>query len=113
MIHLLLAIALSTPQPTQVDRIEVNTSPNFRQVILYRWTRLATGYGYRVADWWIVDETYRPAGRLIARYEAGRVQEFTSDTIDTTETTTDPEMTDRSKLPQDLRRSYLVNTQGK
>jgi len=104
----LLAIALTSPQPTQVDRIEVNTSPNFRQVILYRWTRLACGHGYRVADWWIVDETYQPAGRLIARYEAGRVQEFTSQTIETTETKADPEMQDRSKLPQDLRRSYLI-----
>jgi hypothetical protein len=108
MIALILALAI--PQPVTVDRIEINTFPSgeshIKQVILYRWTRLSSGYGYRVADWWLVDSDYEPAGDIVTRYKDGIVQEFTSQMITHTETDHDPELRDRNELAEESRRSY-------
>ena len=108
MIALILALAI--PQPVTVDRIEINTFPSgeshIKQVILYRWTRLASGNGYRVTDWWLVDSDYEPAGDIVTRYKDGIVQEFTSRMITHTNTDHDPELRDRSNLAEESRRSY-------
>jgi hypothetical protein len=110
MIPILLTLALAIPQPVTVDRIEINTFPrgesHDKQVILYRWTRLATGYGYRVTDWWLVEDDYEPAGDLVARYKDQRVEEFTSQHITHTNTDHDPELRDRNELAEESRRSY-------
>jgi hypothetical protein len=110
MIALLLTLALAIPQPVTVDRIEINTFPSgeshVKQVILYRWTRLASGNGYRVTDWWLVESDYEPAGDLVTRYKDGIVQEFTSQNITHTETDHDPELRDRNELAEESRRSY-------
>jgi len=112
MIPILLSLALTTTQPITVDRIEINAFPSgenrFTQVILYRWTRLSTGHGYHVADWWLVDNDYMPPGRTISRMEGDRLYEFTSHSIVYTLTDHDPELADRKALPQDLRRSYIL-----
>ena len=110
MIALVLTLALTIPQPITVDRIEINTFPSgeshVKQVILYRWTRLASGNGYRVADWWLVDADYEPAGDVVTRYKDGRVEEFTSRNIKRTNTDHDPELRDRNELAEESRRSY-------
>jgi hypothetical protein len=110
MIAILLTLALTIPQPVTVDRIEINTFPSgeshVKQVILYRWTRLSSGYGYRVADWWLVESDYEPAGNIVTRYKDGIVQEFTSQHITHTETDHDPELRDRNELAEESRRSY-------
>ena len=110
MIAILLTLALSIPRPITVDSIEINTVPggesHVKQVILYRWTRLSSGYGYRVADWWLVESDYEPAGDLVARYKDGIVQEFTSQHIIHTDTDHDPELRDRNELAEESRRSY-------
>ena len=115
MIAILLAIALTTPRPIPVDRIEINTlhceSGVMKQIILWRWTWLATGHGYRVADWWIVGNDYQPVGSIVSRYQDGRLQEITSKFIDATETRRDPELFDRKTLPQDDRTSYFGVTE--
>jgi hypothetical protein len=111
MIPLILTLALAIPQPVTVDRIEINTFPSgeshVKQVILYRWTRLSTGYGYRVTDWWLVDSDYEPAGDLVARYKDGQLEEFTSQHITHTNTDHDPELRDRKILCPDDRVPYL------
>jgi hypothetical protein len=110
MIALVLTLALTIPQPVTVDRIEINTFPSgeshVKQIILYRWTRLASGNGYRVTDWWLVDSDYEPAGDLVARYKDGQLEEFTSQHITHTNTDHDPELRDRNELAEESRRSY-------
>jgi hypothetical protein len=112
MIPILLSLALTTTQPITVDRIEINAFPSgenrFTQVILYRWTRLSTGHGYHVADWWLVENDYMPPGRTISRMEGDRLYEFTAPSITYTLTDHDPELKDRKALPQDMRRSYIT-----
>ena len=114
MILLLLA-ALSLPQPTQVDRIEVNTYPcgsgKQTQIILWRWTRLPSGYGYRVSDWWLCDsdtQAVKENGSYVLRdHVDGKLIELKTNSYEVTQTDEDPELRDRDSLPQDLRRSHI------
>lgn len=116
MIFLLL-LSLTSPQLIEVDRVEINkttsATSSFTQVILYRWTRLSTGSGYHVADWKIADPqaTYH-SGRHWVRYDDdGVMREIITKHLRRTKTDIDPELLDRSSLPQDLRRSYYKETQ--
>ena len=109
---LLLLLCLTSPQLIEVDRVEINkttsASSSFTQIILYRWTRLATGSGYHVADWKIADATttYHSGRHWIRYHDDGAMREIVTKHLTHTDTTHDPELADRLELPQDLRRSY-------
>lgn len=110
---LLMLLSLTSPQLIEVDRVEINkttsASSSFTQVILYRWTRLATGSGYHVADWKIADPqaTYHSGRHWIRYHDDGVMREIVTKYLTHTDTAIDPELLDRSSLPQDLRRSYF------
>lgn len=108
MIALLLAIALTTSQPTatRVEVVEVNEFHRDQQtvmvqVLLRRWLRLANGSSHYVEDWRLVK------GEPITRWRHGRryidvmtsdgVLTFESKSIRWTRTAYDPELRERAK----------------
>jgi hypothetical protein len=107
MIALLLTLATFAPSPTVVDVCEINTTPNFRQVILRRWHRLGATHGHQVTEWWIVQSDpliERAGGRWVVRSEG---REFFARSIRYTDTPYDPEYRERRILHECDRVPYL------
>lgn len=119
MTSLILAIALSLgPQQNlvEVEFCELNEATNFTQVILWRWMRLPTGSGHRVADWRRVkdpvDENFEVRWRsgrwwITATTSDDERLSFVSRSYSHTRTLVDPEVEDRKLLGQEQRKSYL------
>ena len=109
MIALLLTLATFAPSLPVVEVAEINTTPNFRQVILRRWHRLGEVNGHRVAQWWIIKEkpAIEPHGdRWLVRSE-GRM--FIARSVRWTQTQHDPEMREREILCTEDRVLYLMD----
>jgi hypothetical protein len=107
VIALLLALATFAPLPPVVEVCEINTTPNFTQVILRRWHRLGEVNGHRVTEWWIAKEppTIEPHGdKWLVRSEG---REFIARSVRWTETQHDPEQAERKILPECDRVPYL------
>jgi hypothetical protein len=107
MIAILLTLATFAPSPLVVDVCEINTTPNFRQIILRRWHRLGATHGHQVTEWWIVQSDpliERAGGRWVVRSEG---REFFARSIRYTDTPYDPEYRDRRILCPDNRVPYL------
>ena len=108
MITILLTLATFAPALPAVEVCEINTTPNFRQVILRRWHRLGAVNGHRVAQWWIAKDkptVERIGDRWRVRSE-GRV--FIARSVRRTETVGDPEMLDREIVRECDRVPYGV-----
>ena len=95
MITILLTLATFAPSAPFVEVCEINTTPQFRQVILRRWHRLGAVNGHRVTQWWIAKDepTIERIGNRWRVRSEGR--EFIARSIRRTETVGDPEMVDR------------------
>ena len=96
MIALLLTLATFATLPPVVEVCEINTTPNFQQVILRRWHRLGAVNGRRVAQWWIANQpptVERIGDRWRVRSEG---REFWTRSVRYTRTVEDPEMIDRA-----------------
>jgi hypothetical protein len=107
MIAFLLTLATFAPSLPHVEVCEINTTPNFTQVILRRWHRLGAVNGHRVTEWWIIKEkpTIEPHGdRWLVRSEG---REFIARSLRWTETSHDPEYQERKILPECDRVPYL------
>ena len=115
MIILLLALALSTPQPTRVDAIEINhTGPRdagISQVIFRRWQRLAIGNNHYVADWRLDTGQFSidPQGNSwhIRFSDDGIERHVKTSILRETWTRCDPELWERKVLLQEDRHSYF------
>lgn len=110
---LLLALCLPQPQPIRVEIADFNTyrtrgcEKPLTQLILWRWTRLATGYGYHVADWRMVHVEIIPIGDVIRYHDEGQLIELKCGAIKHTNTPFDPEIADRIVLSSCDRQSYF------
>lgn len=107
MIALLLTLATYAPSPLVIEVCEINTTPQFRQVILRRWHRLGAVNGHRVTEWWIAKDnpTVRRVGGVWLVKSEGK--EFFARSLRWTETKHDPEMQEREILPQCDRVPYM------
>ena len=111
MIALLLTLATFAPSLPHVEVCEINTTPNFQQVILRRWHRLGAVNGHRVTEWWIAKEPphiERIGGKWLVRSEG---REFIARSVRPTETQHDPEMAERKILCPSDRVPYLSKEQ--
>ena len=107
MIAILLTLATFAPSLPTVEVCEINTTPNFQQVILRRWHRLGAVNGHRVAQWWIAKESptvERIGSRWRVRSEG---REFLARSVRYTRTMEDPEMTDRALVSECDRVPYV------
>jgi len=107
MITLLLALATYAPATTLVEVCEINTTPNFTQVILRRWHRLGEVNGHRVTEWWIAKEPptiERIGGKWLVKSDG---REFIARSVRWTTTQHDPEMAERKILCPSDRVPYL------
>jgi len=107
MIALLLTLATFAPSLPVVEVVEINTTPNFTQVILRRWHRLGAVNGHRVSEWWIIKEKphIEPRGdRWLVRSDG---REFIARSVRWTETQHDPEFQERKILCPENRVPYL------
>jgi hypothetical protein len=108
VIALLLTIATFAPLPPVIEVCEINTTPNFTQVILRRWHRLGEVNGHRVAEWWIPRKDATTVERIGDKWlvkSDGR--EFWVRSVRWTETQHDPEQQERKILPECDRVPYL------
>ena len=109
MLAILLAIVLSVSPVAdiEVDVCEINTTTNFRQVILYRWTWAPAGRSHHVAQWWITksEPTVTRIGERWMVESDGRL--FIARSLRRTKTQFDPEISDRKKLHEGDRKPYL------
>jgi hypothetical protein len=107
VIALLLTLATFAPTSPAVEVCEINTTPNFTQVILRRWHRLGAVNGHRVTEWWIANKKphIEPhGGKWLVRSEG---REFIARSVRWTETSHDPEMQERKILCPENRVPYL------
>ena len=107
MIALLLTLATFAPSLPVIEVCEINTTPNFTQVILRRWHRLGAVNGHRVAQWWIAKEppTIEARGdRWLVRSDG---REFITRSVRWTTTSHDPEYCERKILCPEDRVPYL------
>ena len=107
MIALLLTLATFSPSLPQVEVVEINTTPNFTQVILRRWHRLGVVNGHQVTEWWITNKKphIEPHGdKWLVRSEG---REFIARSIRPTITSHDPEMAERKILCPENRVPYF------
>jgi hypothetical protein len=107
MIAIILTLATFAPSPPQAEVCEINTTPNFQQVILRRWHRLGVVNGHRVTEWWIANKKphIEPHGdRWLVRSEG---REFIARSVRLTTTSHDPEMAERKILCPSDRVPYL------
>ena len=98
MITLLLTLATFAPSLPVVEVCEINTTPNFQQVILRRWHRLGAVNGHRVTEWWLANKKphIEPRGdRWLVRSDG---REFIARSVRWTQTQHDPEMSERKIL---------------
>jgi hypothetical protein len=108
MITLLLTLATFAPPLPTVEVCEINTTPNFQQVILRRWHRLGAVNGHRVSEWWIPRKESTTVERFGDRWlirSDGR--EFIARSVRWTQTVGDPEMAERKILCTEDRVPYL------
>jgi hypothetical protein len=107
MITLLLTLATFAPSLPVIEVCEINTTPNFTQVILRRWHRLGAVNGHRVTEWWIANKKphIEPYGDKWLVRSDGR--EFIARSVRWTETVGDPEMAERKILCPSDRVPYL------
>jgi hypothetical protein len=109
VIALLLALATFAPSLPTVEVCEINTTPNFTQVILRRWHRLGAVNGHRVTEWWIPRKETTTVERFGDRWlvrSDGR--EFIARSVRRTTTVNDPEMAERKILCPENRVPYLL-----
>jgi hypothetical protein len=107
VIDLFLTLATFAPLPQTIEVCEINTTPQFTQVILRRWHRLGAVNGHRVAQWWIAKESptvERIGERWLVRSEG---REFWCRSVRYTRTCDDPEMTDRAIVAECDRVPYM------
>ena len=100
----------------RVDLVEINTVQNekgvvrFRQVILWRWSRLMSGNGHRVAEFYVdpdfVSDARRGTRRRVVWIHRGRRFEVSARSFEESTTRIDPELADREILPLDNRLRY-------
>jgi len=109
MITLLLALATFAPSPPIIEVCEINTTPNFTQVILRRWHRGGAVNGHRVTEWWLAKQpiTVQRAGGVWMVSSEGR--EFYARSLRRTETHNDPEVEDRKLVNECDRMPYGLN----
>jgi hypothetical protein len=110
MIALLLTLATFAPSLPVIEVCEINTTPNFTQVILRRWHRLGSVNGHRVSEWWIPRKESTTVERIGDRWlvrSDGR--EFIARSVRWTETVGDPEMAERKILCPSDRVPYLLD----
>lgn len=119
MIAIVLALALTantTPQPSTVDRVEINHySDKFTQVIFWSWSEQRRRYDVRA--WKLIEHDsqlpIRSSGRYIMRWhEYGVMREVVANRCSETRTTFDPELAEREQLSQEQRRP-LFEMSGK
>ena len=107
MIALILTLATFAPSLPTVEVCEINTTPNFTQVILRRWHRLGAVNGHQVTEWWIANKKphIEPHGdRWLVRSDG---REFIARSVRLTQTVVDPEMAERKILCPSDRVPYL------
>jgi hypothetical protein len=108
MIAILLTLTTFAPHPQTIEVCEINTTPQFTQVILRRWHRLGAVNGHRVAQWWIAKES--PAVERIG--ERWRVRsegrEFWARSVRYTRTVEDPEKVERALVSECDRVPYMT-----
>jgi hypothetical protein len=110
MIAILLTLATFTPSLPHVEVCEINTTPQFTQVILRRWHRLGAVNGHRVSEWWMPRKESTTVERFGDRWlvrSDGR--EFIARSVRWTETQHDPEMIERKILCPSDRVPYLLD----
>jgi hypothetical protein len=108
MIAILLTLATFAPSPQIIEVVEINTTPNFQQVILRRWHRLGEVNGHRVTEWWIPRKETTTVERIGDKWlvkSDGRG--FIARSVRWTETAHDPEQQERKILPECDRVPYL------
>ena len=108
LLAILLTLATFAPSLPQVEVCEINTTPNFQQVILRRWHRLGAVNGHQVTQWWIAKQKphVEPRGdRWLVRSEG---REFIARSLRRTTTMHDPEYQERKILPECDRVPYLL-----
>ena len=110
MIVLIMILATFAPTPQIIEVCEINTTPQFTQVILRRWHRLGAVNGHRVTEWWIAKQpiTVQRAGGVWMVRSEGR--EFHARSLRRTETHNDPEVEDRKIVHEYDREPYGLNT---
>jgi hypothetical protein len=107
MLTLILTLATFAPTLPSVEVCEINTTPQFTQVILRRWHRLGEVNGHRVTEWWIAKEPpaiERIGGKWLVRSDG---REFIARSVRWTQTVGDPEMAERKILCPSDRVPYL------
>jgi hypothetical protein len=109
MIVLIMILATFAPTPQIIEVCEINTTPQFTQVILRRWHRLGAVNGHRVTEWWIAKQpiTVQRAGGVWMVRSEGR--EFHARSLRRTETHNDPEVEDRKIVHEYDREPYGLN----
>jgi hypothetical protein len=109
MIALLLTLATFAQSPPVIEVCEINTTPQFTQVILRRWHRGGAVNGHRVTEWWLAKQpiTVQRAGGVWLVQSEGR--EFYARSLRRTETTIDPEVADRKIVGEEDRMPYGLN----
>ena len=116
---LLVLSITNTPRPVvDVDRVEVQTvtdsagRESFRQIVLWRWSYLATGHRFVVADWHIIrtePNVRRSHGRRVVTWVDSYGNEHRVRTGNIIYTRgLDRELRDREIVPTSARDSYLV-----
>jgi hypothetical protein len=109
MIALILTLATFAQSPPIIEVCEINTTPNFTQVILRRWHRGGAVNGHRVTEWWMCKQpiTVQRAGGAWFVQSEGR--EFYARSLRRTETKNDPEVEDRKIVSEYDRQPYGLN----
>jgi hypothetical protein len=109
VIALLITLATFAPSPLTVEVCEINTTPNFTQVIIRRWHRGGAVNGHRVTEWWMAKQpiTVQRAGGVWMVSSEGR--EFYARSLRRTETANDPEVADRKIVGEEDRMPYGLN----
>lgn len=108
MIAILLLLAIFTPQPSTVDRVEINHfGDKFTQVIFWSWSEQRKRYDVRA--WKLIEHDSQlprlSSGRYVMRWhEYGVMREVVANRCSETRTTFDPELAEREILPSDQRR---------
>jgi hypothetical protein len=100
---LLLAGSFGKPAATPVDKIELNHTPNYTQVILWQWSH--DYQRYDAVGWWMADRLElhptQHGQRWTATNSSGKV--FTSRVFGESWTRNDPERINARFFPEGMR----------
>jgi hypothetical protein len=114
-LSVLLTLTADNPQ-VAVDRIEINefglNDGLRKQVILWRWVPHPERPGYRVAQWWIIEQELSVVRKRDGWIVYAKGFEMFTRTLKRTRTVEDPEMFDRAFLDPEQRVPFLPHSAG-